>query len=165
MRRGATGVVLALVGLAAACSGDASTVVPEGFASRVAVVTAPDGSGVVEHCLWIADTPERRARGLMGVTELGPAVGMAFVNDAPTTGRFWMKDTSIPLSIAFFDQAGVHLGAVDMEPCTAADPADCPRYDTPSGYTVALEVPLGTAEGLGLVPGSSVGITDRPCDD
>ena len=157
------GVVLVFAGVGAACAGDEPAAVPEGFASRLAVVTAPGDGGVVEHCLWIADTPELRARGLMGVTGLGRAVGMAFVHDAPTTGQFWMKDTVIPLSIAFFDGSGTHAGSFDMEPCTAADPAGCPRYDTPAGFVVAVETALGNLGRLGLVPGSSIEITDRPC--
>lgn len=154
-------VTLTLAVVAAACSADEPLSTPEGFDARIAVVT--DADGAVETCVWVADTDERRARGMMGATGFGAAEAMAFVHDAPTTGRFWMKDTLIPLSIVFFDAAGTYLDGFDMEPCTASDPADCARYDTPVGYTVAIETALGDPVRLGLVPGSSVVITDRAC--
>ena len=165
MRDPASRCVLAVVAVAsvvaASCSGDEPTAAPEGFDARIAVVTGADGA--VERCVWVADTDERRARGMMGASGFGAADAMAFVHDAPTSGRFWMKDTLIPLSIVFFDGAGTYLDGFDMEPCTASDPADCARYDTPVGYTVAIETALGDTDRLGLVPGSSVEITDRAC--
>jgi uncharacterized protein len=153
--------VLAAAVLAVACTDGDPTTAPEGFDARIAVVTGADGP--VEHCVWVADTDERRARGMMGATGFGAADAMAFVHDAPTSGRFWMKGTLIPLSIVFFDGSGTYLDGFDMQPCTAADPADCLRYDTPIAYRVAIETALGDAGRLGLVPGSSVEITDRVC--
>lgn len=89
----------------------------------------------------VAGTPGSRARGLMGVTDLEDLDGMLFVLDAPAVTRFWMKDTLIPLDIAFFDDEGGFVAAFTMEPCPS-DP--CPSYgpDTPVRY--ALEVPAGT---------------------
>jgi len=133
--------------------------VPEGFASIAARSTEPDGT-VCELCLWIAEDGEQRARGLMGVTDLGPADGMAFVYPTPTTGAFWMKNTLMPLSIAFFDGDGRHLDAFDMEPCTA-DP--CERYPTPSGFVVAVEVAQGDLERLSLVPGATLELLGGEC--
>jgi uncharacterized membrane protein (UPF0127 family) len=163
MRRRVVLVSLVALAVSSACAAGEPSATPEGFEARVAVVTGPDGGVGEERCLWIADTPDRRARGLMGVTDLGAADGMAFVHDEPTTGRFWMKDTLIPLSIVFYDDDGMLIGGFDMEPCTAADPADCPRYDTPVGFVVAVETRQGEAGTLGLVAGSSIEITDRAC--
>ena len=56
---------------------------------------------------------------------------MAFVWDEPTQGAFWMKDTLIPLSVAFWDEDGRIVGIVDMEPC-ATEP--CPTYASPAPY-------------------------------
>ena len=52
--------------------------------------------------------------------------GMAFVYPEDVRGAFWMKDTLIPLSIAFYSGDGRILKILDMEPCKA-DP--CPLYD------------------------------------
>ena len=52
----------------------------------------------------LADTPAERARGLMFRQSLGESEGMLFVFEKPETPSFWMKNTKIPLSIAFFDE-------------------------------------------------------------
>jgi uncharacterized membrane protein (UPF0127 family) len=136
-------------------------VVPEGFELVQATVTEPDGT-VCELCVWVADTPEQRARGLMFVTDLGPADAMAFVYPGPHSGSFWMKDTLLPLSIAFFDADGRYVDSFDMEPCTA-DP--CPQYTTPDGFLVAVEVEQGSLTDVGMVPGSVLALSDLACPD
>ena len=84
----------------------------------------------------VADSDDERAQGLMGVEDLGPDRGMAFVFDEPTTSSFWMKDTLIPLSIAFVDDERV-VAIEEMVPCTS-DP--CPTWDAGGAeYTVAIE--------------------------
>ncbi len=90
----------------------------------------------------VADTPDQRAQGLMGVTDLGGLDGMLFVfpTDTPTQGGFWMKNTLIPLDIAFFDANGMLVDRLAMEPCTA-DP--CPSYHPSGAYRYALEAPEG----------------------
>ena len=77
-----------------------------------------------------------RAQGLMGVTDLPANQGMAFVWGAPTDASFWMKDTLIPLSIAFIDQEGKVITISEMTPCTA-DP--CTTYAADAPYTMAIE--------------------------
>jgi len=134
-------------------------VVPQGFEQRAATATKDDGT-VCELCLWVAANGEQRALGLMYVTDLGGPDGMVFRYDAPTTSAFWMKNTVMPLSIAFYDAAGAFLDAFDMAPCTA-DP--CPSYPTPSNFVDAIEVPQGMLDELGLVPGSMLAISDLPC--
>lgn len=136
-------------------------VVPEGYARVRATVTEPDGT-VCELCLWLADTAELRRSGLMLVTDLGEADGMAFVYPDPHTGTFWMKNTLLPLSIAFFSPTGEYLDAFDMEPCTA-DP--CRQYPTPVDFLVAIETRQGDLAELGIVPGSVLDLTDLPCDE
>src|SRR5258708_7576288 len=54
----------------------------------------------------IAETPAERAAGLMHVMALPPDDGMAFVFGGSVTDQFWMKDTLIPLSVAFVAQDG-----------------------------------------------------------
>ena len=66
-----------------------------------------------------ADDADERRQGLMGVTSLPADEGMAFdFGDRPQTGEFWMKDTIIPLSIAFVDD-GTIVTILEMEPCDA----------------------------------------------
>jgi uncharacterized membrane protein (UPF0127 family) len=88
----------------------------------------------------VAQTPEQRARGLMGRRSLPRDAGMVFIFFAPTRGGFWMKDTLIPLSIAFFDRDGVIEKILDMDPCRG-DP--CRVYDPGLEYWGALEVNRG----------------------
>ena len=134
-------------------------VVPQGFEQRAATATKADGT-VCDLCLWVAANSDQRALGLMQVTDLGGPDGMVFRYDSPTTAAFWMKNTVMPLSIAFYDQAGAFLDAFDMAPCTA-DP--CPTYPTPSNFADAIEVPQGMLDELGLVPGSVLAVSDLPC--
>jgi uncharacterized protein len=57
-----------------------------------------------------------RARGLMFRDSLGADAGMLFIYPDQQIRRFWMKDTRIPLSIAFADRAGTIVWIADMEP-------------------------------------------------
>lgn len=134
-------------------------VAPTGFELVQATVTTADGE-VCELCLWMADSSRSRAQGLMGVTDLGDGDGMAFVYDAPHTGSFWMKNTLLPLSIAFFDADGAYLDGFDMEPCTA-DP--CPLYPTAPEFLVAIETEQGGLGELGIGDGSRLDLTALPC--
>lgn len=101
----------------------------------------------------IAQTQAEREEGLMHVMALAPDDGMAFVFDGPVTDRFWMKDTLIPLSVAFVDEAGRIISVSNMDPCTA-DP--CPTYTAPGPYTMAVEANLGWFHDHGLGVGSDV---------
>ena len=132
---------------------------PEGFESIAATATAADGT-VCEMCLWLADDADLRARGLMFVTDLGGAQGMLFRYPGPTTGSFWMKNTVMPLSIAFFGADGQFLDSFDMQPCTA-DP--CPSYPTPDDFVMAIEAPQGELGSLAIGPGSTLHVGDLPC--
>jgi len=90
--------------------------------------------------LGVARTPEARATGLMGRASLARDGGMAFLFEGPTTAPFWMKDTLIPLSIAFWDEEGRIIDILDMRPCER-DP--CPLYRASGSYVGALEMNLG----------------------
>ncbi len=134
-------------------------VLPEGFDATQAVVTKADGT-TCEICVWRAETAQLRSRGLMFVTDLGVADGMAFRYPDPHTGTFWMKNTLLPLSIAFFAPGGEFISSFDMEPCTTPS---CPNYATPTDFLVAVEVPQGALEELGIVEGSRLRLVDLPC--
>jgi uncharacterized membrane protein (UPF0127 family) len=75
---------------------------------------------------------------------------MLFEFDGDSTGGFWMKDTLIPLSIAFADADGTILRILDMEPCTAEP---CRIYDPGVAYRRALEVNQGAFERWGVAEG------------
>lgn len=97
----------------------------------------------------IADTSELRSQGLMGVTDFGDLDGMLFVYDLSTNGAFWMRDTLVPLDIAFFDGDGSVVKVLTMLPCPPefAD-NECDRYRPDGPYTSALERPAGSMLGL-----------------
>jgi uncharacterized membrane protein (UPF0127 family) len=128
---------------------------PEGFTTIQALITEPDGE-VCEVCLWLADDATERGRGLMGVTDLGDAVGMAFRFDEPISGSFYMFQTPTPLSIAWYSSEGVHVGSADMDPCLDTPAGECALYSPGVEYDLAIEVFEGGLEPLGLVPGSRV---------
>lgn len=136
---------------------------PVGFERVAATITGDDGT-VCEVCLWLAETGDQRSLGLMGVTDVGDrdgtADGMAFVYPRPHTGTFWMKNTLLPLSIAFFAESGEFLEAFDMEPCIA-DP--CPSYQTPADFVVAIEVPQGNLASLAIAEASTLDLSNLPC--
>ena len=135
---------------------------PVGFTTTAATVTAADGE-VCELCLWVAATGEQRSRGLMGVTDLGVADGMAFVYDAPSTNQFWMRDTPTPLSIAFYAADGSFVSAADMEPCLTGTDAECARYAAAGPYTTAIEVAAGDLDELLMAPGSTLALLNESC--
>ena len=64
----------------------------------------------------VAKTPAERAKGLMGRKHLGQEEGMFFIFETEDYHAFWMKDTLIPLSIAFIDRSGLIVEIADMEP-------------------------------------------------
>jgi uncharacterized membrane protein (UPF0127 family) len=110
-------------------------------------------AGPVELTVELAQTDAERQRGLMGRTSLDERSGMLFLFAEDRTGGFWMKDTLIPLSIAFVDGSGRILRILDMEPCRA-DP--CPTYDPGVAYRRALEVNRGAFGRLGVEVGDTV---------
>ena len=104
----------------------------------------------------IADTPAERETGLMGRERLDPFDGMVFTWAEPVRTAFWMKDTRIPLSIAFWDARNRIVALFDMDPCTA-DP--CPTYDPGVEILGAVEVPQGDLGRLGVAVGDEIELT------
>ncbi len=91
----------------------------------------------------IVDTDEARQRGLMDRTDLQEGMGMLFVFEEPRVLTFWMKNTSIPLSIAFFDATRRLIRMEDMEAGVDLPDTDLPHYSSGTCALYALEVPLG----------------------
>ncbi len=101
------------------------------------------GYRVTRLTVQVADTPKKREMGLMFVEKLPENEGMLFVFSEKTYGGFWMKNTFIPLSIAFLDFHGRILKILHMEPCKEEY---CPTYDPEIFYHYAIEVNLGWFE-------------------
>ena len=73
-------------------------------------------SGVHVFAVEMADTEAAREKGLMYRKSLPPGQGMLFDFHSDQPVRFWMKNTYIPLSIAFVDASGHILNIEDMRP-------------------------------------------------
>jgi len=81
-----------------------------------ALVTVPLRVGSALLKAEVAGTAEEKALGLMHRKTLGSQEGMLFILDGPQRASFWMKNTTIPLSIAYLDQKGTIVEVVDLEP-------------------------------------------------
>lgn len=113
------------------------------------------GERRVRVAVEVADTPDERARGLMERKSLPADAGMLFTYDEETSGGFWMKNTLIPLSIAFYGDRGEILRVLDMHPCRAEP---CRVYDPGVSYRGALEVNRGSFERWGVEEGDMLRI-------
>jgi hypothetical protein len=137
--------------------GDPARVPLTDFSELAIAVQPAAGGDLVGWCLLAALDEAHRNRGLMGVTDLHGYSGMAFVYPEDSLSAFYMKDTLIPLSIAWIDQAGSIVSTADMVPCGKQDP--CPTYPPAGPYRVAIEVPLGGLPALGITEGAQVTLT------
>jgi len=105
----------------------------------------------------IANTFESRAQGLMFRKYLGPNEGMLFVFPQAEPHCMWMKNTLIPLSVAFLDAQGKILNVAEMKPQTetshcAAAPAKF-ALEMSSGWFAAKGLKAGaTLQGLAKAP-------------
>jgi len=66
----------------------------------------------------VAQTPEQRSTGLMFRSAMGTNEGMLFAFEAPGQQCFWMKNTLLPLSVAFVDDDGSVVNIENMKPQT-----------------------------------------------
>jgi uncharacterized membrane protein (UPF0127 family) len=101
----------------------------------------------------VASTDAQRAEGLMNRRRLSPKAGMVFLFAQPTRTQFWMKDTLIPLSIAFWGPDGRIYKMFEMQPCTA-DP--CHVYEPGGTFVGAIEMGQGEFDRLGVKIGDTV---------
>jgi uncharacterized membrane protein (UPF0127 family) len=109
--------------------------------------------GTVQVAVAIAETDEAKSRGLMGVEEMDPDAGMVFLQDEAARISFWMKDTLIPLSIAFWGPNERIATILDMDPCRTNT---CPTYDPEIEWVGALEVSQGFFAEHGIEEGAQV---------
>jgi uncharacterized membrane protein (UPF0127 family) len=107
-------------------------------------------SGDVPLRAEVAKTESEQAKGLMFRTALNDGEGMLFVYDRDRQMSFWMKNTLIPLSIAFISSQGEILEIRDMEP------QDTRPIQSERSCRYALETPQGWFAGAGISPGAMV---------
>ncbi len=98
----------------------------------------------------VAADERSRAQGLMFRQSLGPSEGMLFVFEAPARQCFWMRNTPLPLSIAFLDEDGHVVNIEDMQPQT--DDSHCSARPV----RFALEMAQGWFAQRGLKAGSKL---------
>lgn len=104
--------------------------------------------GTLRFRVALADTPQKRAQGLMFVPEMPRMTGMFFVYERPQSVQFWMENTLIPLDMIFADDTGtvrrVHANAIprDRTPIPGGD-----------GIQYVLEINGGLAQDFGIAAG------------
>ena len=96
-----------------------------------------------------------RAQGLMYRKSLAPNAGMLFIFDANDIYCMWMKNTLIPLSVAFLDERGAIINIEDMQP--HSEESHCAAR--PARY--ALEMSRGWFAQRGIKPGVQLGGLER----
>jgi uncharacterized membrane protein (UPF0127 family) len=131
----------------------AATTAPAGRSATVAYRLEPAGGRPATVRLEVAADPAARARGLMDRTEIPDGTGMVFLYPRDVAEAYWMKDTLVPLSIAFVAADGRVVSVAEMTPCTA-DP--CPSYPPAGRYRYAVELPAGAFEAAGVGEGDKV---------
>ncbi|MGE0802793.1 MAG: DUF192 domain-containing protein [Lautropia sp.] len=99
----------------------------------------------------VAASPGERARGLMMRQSLAPNSGMLFVFENASVHCFWMKNTLIPLTIAFIAEDGTVVDLADMKPHD--ENSHCPSR--PVRY--ALEMEQGWFKAKGIKDGDRIG--------
>lgn len=153
MRLAFVPVVALLLALAVACGGGGGGDGGDGGTFPTAAITLTGSAGKrAELTVELARTVAERSRGLMFRESLAEERGMLFVFAQETKAGFWMKNTKIPLSIAFIDGEGTILETQDMEALSE----DLHRPAQP--YRYALEVNQGWFERHGLGLGDRVEI-------
>lgn len=118
--------------------------------------------GKAEMSAQVANTPMQREVGLMYVTKMPDNDGMLFVMPSISAATFWMKNTLIPLSIAFLDKNGVILEIHDMAPANPSLPdIEIPRTRTASDQVAyALEANLHWFSLNGIKPGTKITVAN-----
>ena len=141
-----------------ACSGSSETSGPRSAPSPTsslqhspALIETADGSVLFNVELAVND--RERDLGLMNRDSLGSSDGLALLFFRPTRAGLWMKNTTIPLSAAFFDDEGKILKIIDMDPCVTAP---CRIYRPGVRYFGALEVNQGAFDRHGIRVGDTI---------
>ena len=148
-------VLLAALAVALPAAALAST----GFQRGTATITTAASAPPILLRVELARTAAERERGLMNRRSLAAKAGMVFLYPQAHRGGYWMKDTLIPLDIAFSDARGRILRIFTMQPCRR-DP--CRVYDPKVVYRTALEVNAGSFRRWRVEAGDRIAVRATP---
>ena len=123
----------------------AGAAVAQDRAQTLPAVTMKAGFHVIQ--AEVAGTPEQRQIGLMHRKEMPANDGMLFVFEQPAQQCFWMKNTLIPLSIAFLAEDGSVVNIEDMKP------QSLDSHCSSKPVRFALEMTQGWFAQRGIKPG------------
>ncbi|MDX5363415.1 MAG: DUF192 domain-containing protein [Pseudazoarcus pumilus] len=123
--------------------------VPGALAQQMPLVQLT--AGMYRITAEMANTPKHRETGLMHRESMGENRGMVFVFEFDATHCMWMRNTLIPLSVAFLDGDGKVINIEDMAPQT--ETTHCAKR--PARY--ALEMNQGWFAQRGIVAGDLIG--------
>ncbi len=135
--------------MAASCAQDLGGVFGAGASEEVAVIETETGNHTFE--IEFVDTDEERRLGLMHRTELAANAGMLFDFGEPQPVSMWMKNTLIPLDMAFIDEQGVIKRIA-----ANTTPLSLESILSGSPVVAVLEVNGGIFEKLGIEEGDTV---------
>lgn len=118
----------------------------DGPQAKLNTVTLTAGMHVIK--AELAVTAAQQAVGMMKRTEMGANEGMLFINGEPGQRCFWMRNTLLPLSIAFINDDGTIVNIAEMQP--RSDESHCSAQPV----RFALEMNKGWFDKRGLKAGS-----------
>jgi len=139
-----------LLALPALWSGEALS---SAASSQLIRVQTPSGTVIQAE---VADTPQKRATGLMYRDHLEKDHGMLFFFDQAQEWTFWMKNTKIALDLIWMDakKRVIHIER-SVPICTRTDDS-CPQYRPNEGAMYVLEIAAGTVDGLKIEKGTKL---------
>jgi len=132
---------------------------PTSLPTLAIVIEATATLGSCDFQLEIADDGTERSRGLMHRESMPMNQGMLFVFDFEQELNFWMKNTLIPLDIAYLNDDLEVVDVQTMIPEHEILPALLPFYTSAAPAKFALEVNAGVAEDCGITPGDTMTLT------
>jgi hypothetical protein len=120
-------------------------------ADGVVEILRPDGSVAAALAVEIAETPETRARGLMGRALGDLMTGMLFIFETPQPQTFWMRNTPGSLDMIFIDADGRVLNVASH-----TTPMSDRQYSSAGPAKFVVEAKAGFADRYGIRPGCSM---------
>ena len=147
------GIALSASLLMAACTTGAQAIESQVLPAQTACFVGEDQRVAVS--LEWAKTAEQRRIGLMGRENLAERSGMLFDYGSrqPAENSFWMRNTLIPLDIAYINEQGRIVAINRMEPCESVAAFNCPTYPAGAEFVQAIEMNAGFFSRYRLVLG------------
>lgn len=122
-------------------------------------ITTPDGDTIVAE---LADTPKKRAKGLMFREHLDHNRGMLFTFPDSQRWTIWMKNTKIPLDLIWLNRKKTIIHIEPNVPGCKSAGNDCRQYQPNTPAFFVLELSAGTAERLHLKKGTLLTFSEFP---